>query len=157
MKPSDLINTAEHLLKIGNGRPRQSDLQRSVSTIYYALFHSLARCCADSLIGTTKAAQNSQAWLQVYRHLSHTYARTQCKSSKIFDEFPQGVQEFACLFVSMQVKRNIADYDPLHVPVRAAIQNDLASARAAIAALDRASPMARTAFSAWVLLKVRDS
>ena len=33
-------------------------------------------------------ARSNQAWLQVCRHLSHSYARKQCKSSMILNEFP---------------------------------------------------------------------
>ena len=57
MNPDDLIRIARYLASTGTGinagRPSQADLRRAVSTTYYALFHALAQCCANTLIGAT--------------------------------------------------------------------------------------------------------
>ena len=59
MNPNALIRIARYLASTGTGvnagRPNQADLRRAVSTTYYALFHALARCCANTLIGATPA------------------------------------------------------------------------------------------------------
>ena len=48
MVAQDLIQTARKLVIGGMGRPLQSDLRRSISTAYYAMFHCVARAYADA-------------------------------------------------------------------------------------------------------------
>jgi hypothetical protein len=50
VNPLDLLKTASDLSH-ARGKPRQSNLKRSIITCYYALFHTLARSCADLVIG----------------------------------------------------------------------------------------------------------
>ena len=45
----ELIPTARRLANVNVRRPRQADLKSAVSTAYYALFHTLAKECADRL------------------------------------------------------------------------------------------------------------
>lgn len=56
MVPFDLIRIAEQLasgaIGSGRGRPRQAELRRAVSAAYYAMFHALARCCAEYARGS---------------------------------------------------------------------------------------------------------
>ncbi len=66
MDPADLLLIA-HQLAIGvvgnrRGHPRQAELRRAVSTAYYAMFHSLARCGADLVAGSTKQHRSQLAW-----------------------------------------------------------------------------------------------
>lgn len=50
--PSHLLDAADHpASEECPGAPRQVNLRRAVSTVYCALFHWLARCAADSLVG----------------------------------------------------------------------------------------------------------
>lgn len=51
MKPLDFLETARDLATSSARRPRQTNLRRAVSTTYYALFHCLAKCCADMVVG----------------------------------------------------------------------------------------------------------
>ena len=75
MNPFDFIATARDLVALNvRGRPRQSDLRRAVSTAYYALFHCLAGCCADLLVGDPGANRSLSAWNQTYRGLQHAFA-----------------------------------------------------------------------------------
>jgi hypothetical protein len=53
-----------------------------VSTAYYAVFHALARICADRLIGSSTTASEGAAWGQVYRALEHGFARNACEQAK---------------------------------------------------------------------------
>src|SRR5437016_12616823 len=70
----DLLRIADDLTEHGGaGRPRQAYLRRSLSTTYYALFHALAKMCADELIGVTQSG--SEAWVRVYRALEHGFAK----------------------------------------------------------------------------------
>ena len=56
MAPGHLLQMAADLVEINPGRPRRAYLCRAVSTVYYALFHCLARSCADfERLGGTSA------------------------------------------------------------------------------------------------------
>ena len=46
------------------GNPRDDELRRAISTAYYALFHSLAASCADTLIGTNPNSRPQVLWEQ---------------------------------------------------------------------------------------------
>lgn len=117
MDPSDLLLIAHQLASglVGSrrGRPRQAELRRAVSTAYYALFHTLARCGADLVAGSTKQHRSQSAWQQTYRALDHGETRKRCAPPTRLAEFPIGIQDFAASFVRMQRLRHWADYDPL--------------------------------------------
>ena len=63
MKPLDLMEAARGLTELNPRRPSQANLRRAVSTAYHALFHCLAACAANTLIGRVRDA----AWHQTYR------------------------------------------------------------------------------------------
>ena len=112
MTPTDFMATARDLAQANTrGRPRQTNLRRAVSTTYYALFHSIAACCADTLVGGPNSNRSEGAWLQVYRALEHGYARRRCAHRDI-ERFPAEIQDFANQFVQMQRERHRADYSP---------------------------------------------
>jgi uncharacterized protein (UPF0332 family) len=111
LNPRDLIKTAKELVGSSDGKPRQPNLNRAISTAYYALFHTLARCCADMMIGSSSATRSKAAWRQVYRALDHNFAREACQK-KAIRKFPKEIQDFANAFITMQKKRHNADYDP---------------------------------------------
>ena len=114
MNPADLIDSARQRaggVRPRPGRPRQTDLQRAVSDAYYALFHTLAICCSDTLVGTGYYRQQPE-WRQVYRSLEHGYARRQCGDSRIMSQFPLEIRQFAEHFANAQLQRHLADYDP---------------------------------------------
>jgi len=58
--PLDLLDTAHDLVSARSGRPKQGHLRRSVSSAYYAMFHALARCCADLSIGGSGSKQQTR-------------------------------------------------------------------------------------------------
>ena len=65
MKSRDLIETARSLTEISLRRPSQANLRRAVSTAYYAMFHCLAGCAANLIIGRAR----KPAWHQT-SHIS---------------------------------------------------------------------------------------
>ena len=98
MRPLDFIATARDLSGTNRkGRPRETNLRRAVSTSYYALFHCLAACCADVIVGGTRANRSHSAWNHAYRALNHGTARDQCKNRHLIATFPDGIQSFAKL------------------------------------------------------------
>jgi len=106
--PSHLLDQVRLLQRRGR-RPRNADLKRATSTLYYALFHALAHRCANTLIG--QKHRQSEAWVRVYRSLDHGKARSEFK--RITQIHKHGaVLQLAILFVELQELRHYADYDP---------------------------------------------
>ncbi len=155
MQPLDLLKTAWDLVKASNSRPRQANLLRATSTIYYAVFHTLARCSADVLIGGTGAERSGRAWNQVYRALEHSAAKKRCQNSDIISKFPAEIQDFANLFAAMQSKRHLADYDPATKLDKSTVVTDLLAAEKVIEDFLAAPIKDRRTFSAYVLFKTR--
>jgi hypothetical protein len=125
--------------------------------MYYALFHSMCRNCADSLIGTKSAQRSEQAWRQTYRAVSHGLAKSACTKNDVMKKFPKEIEDFANTFVTMQAKRHNADYDPKYRVARSEVLIDLKAVETAIRGL-RSVPMKhRRAFAAWVALNSRNS
>jgi hypothetical protein len=138
------------------GRPVQAELRRAVSTAYYAMFHCLARCCADTMVGGSGSNRSNQAWRQIYRALQHGDAKNACANKNVMAKFPIEIQDFATQFVTMQKKRHHADYDPTGVYYRSAVVRDISATQAAITAFIGAPIKDRRAFAAWVLFKERN-
>ncbi len=153
LKASDLLVSAGQQLPSGRGRPLQTHLRRAVSTVYYALFHSLAHCCADSLVG--KAARKTRTWSLAYRSLSHGRAREACGQKHLLRSFPQEIQSFADLFVDLQKERHTADYDPAQVFFKSDVVGHLRTARLTVERFEAADIRDRRAFAAHILFKER--
>lgn len=159
MNPSDLLRIAEQLARgaigSGRGRPRQAELRRAVSAAYYALFHTLALCGANMLVGATRASRSQPAWNQVYRGLEHGYARSQCNNHTVMSRFPQEVQNFGDLFTIMQQERQTADYDPSASFSRSHIIYLVDETARIIAQFDSAEARDRRAFAVFALFRHR--
>lgn len=150
----DLLRIADDLLhQEGRGRPRQAYLRRSLSTTYYALFHALAKLCADELIGVTKA--NTEPWVRVYRALDHGPAKD-ALNQNIVQALDPAAKRFADTFIDLQEKRHTADYDPKPFPYRRkATVGYVQQARKAIDGLADLRPEQRRIMATAVLLKRR--
>jgi len=94
VQPLDLMETARGLAELSPRRASQANLRRAVSTAYYAMFHCLAACAANALIGRTRDA----AWHQTYRALEHGKARRACENKAALTAFPLEVRRFADVF-----------------------------------------------------------
>ena len=158
MNPEDLIRIARGLAggSIGGniGRPRQAELRRAVSAAYYALFHALARCCADTLVGATPASRSQTAWTQTYRALEHGYAKNQCVRPAI-NGFPPEIRAFGRAFSEMQRNRNVADYATESALSRAETMRLIDWTEDVIADFATVPAADRRAFSVYVLLRIR--
>jgi len=154
LQPYDLLKTAKDLINSANGKPRQANLLRATSTIYYALFHTLAKCCADVFIGGDNSDRSKHAWKQTYRALEHNFSKKCCQHKDV-DKFPQEIQDFAAMFVTMQEKRHRADYDPWTKNYKSSVLVDLRSVEKVIKDFNLVSIKDRRAFAAYVILKRR--
>lgn len=120
------------------------------------MFHTLARCAADCLVGGKAPARTRKAWLQAYRAIDHGQVRGQCDANKpIVQRFPGPIQDFAALFITMQQKRHSADYDPFHKSTKSEVNVDIARVEAAIAGFEGCDIIDRRAFAAFVIFKFR--
>ena len=156
IKSADLIAAALDLVEAGSrGRPRQANLRRAVSTTYYAMFHCLAVCCADMLVGGVGAERSEPAWRQAYRALEHGAARQRCNRTAIIQKFPEEVRDFADKFVAMQQKRHQADYDPEADYDKNFVLQDITDIAEVIAKFQRVPVKDRRAFAVYLLLPLR--
>jgi len=151
---NDLLTIADELAASGGtGRPRQAHLRRSLSTAYYALFHALAKMCADELVGVTRVG--TEPWVRIYRALEHGFAKNALNQS-IIQKLHPAAKTFADAFIELQEKRHAADYSPKPLPFgRRATQGYVGQARAAVAALDQLNPEQRREIATVVLFKSR--
>ncbi len=156
MKPLDLIDSANILVRSCKGKPSQVSLRRATSSAYYALFHCLSRTCADLLVGGSSAVRSKHAWRQTYRALEHGFAKSACKDG-IIAKFPKAIEDFANNFVALQEKRHAADYDPLVRLTKSEVVADIAAAKNAIVRFQAEPIKDRRAFAAHVLFKKRPS
>ena len=160
MKPTDFIATAKELVRADTrGRPRETNLRRAASTTYYALFHALATCCADTLVGGLNSNRSESAWTQGYRSLRHGDARSRCSNQQVMQEFPSDIQGFARLFVEMQIARHEADYNPnpdFEFYKDAVLQN-IIDAEYQLRRFAEAPIRDRRAFGVYVLMPMRRS
>jgi hypothetical protein len=153
MTPTDLLAVAAELVE-RSPELGQASLRRAVSTLYYALFHALARSSADCLIGEDERERDQMAWTRVYRALDHGFVRNQCREPALL-AFPVQIQEFARVFSFLQAKRHAADYDPATIFEVTEYRIDFALVQSAITAFLAAPARDRRAFAAFVLLKSR--
>ena len=159
LNPDDLIRIARHLASGGvggrRGRPRQTELRRGLSAAYYALFHALARCCADTLVGSTLPRRRQQAWERAYRSLQHTFAKDQCNNQREMRQFPVEIQDFGRWFVVIQRYRHQADYAPEVTFTRSQVLDLVNEAERVIKGLRAATTIDQRAFAVHVLFRAR--
>lgn len=155
MKALDFIQTARDLAVPRTGRPRETNLRRAVSTTYYALFHCLAACCADMLVGGAGANRSKPAWRQAYRALQHRRAHDRCDNTKNIQWFPNEVQDFANVFVVMQMKRHDADYDPHTAFSKPEVVQGISEAEDVIRRFRQVPVKDRRAFAVYLLFDIR--
>ncbi len=147
-----LLASAKRLCpSVGQKRPRQADLRCAVSAAYYAVFHELARRCADALCGATKSRRPNKAWVEVYRGLEHGSVKQACARAHSIS-FPQEIKDFSDAFKQLQAARHAADYDPMIRLSKVEALSFITLAEDSIAALKNVGANDRLAFATWVLI-----
>ena len=158
MLADDFIAIAQDLAtRSGSDSLGQAGLRRAVSAAYYALFHCLANCCADLLVGTTGSDRSEPAWIQTYRALQHGTARARCNNLGMIQRFPVEIQEFAQQFTFMQRKREDADYDPSLILAYAEVIGNIERTEQCIAQFNGVPDKDRRAFAVYILLNLRNN
>lgn len=120
MMHDDLLDIASHLALLEKGKPRQTSLRRAISSAYYALFHALAKLCADKLVGF---GNPWDVYSPIYRSLEHGRAKDVFK--RIASHRGSGVAIIGQTFILLQERRHTADYDPSPFPFGRAETLDL--------------------------------
>ena len=139
------------------GRPQQTYLRKANSAAYYAMFHALANSNADTLIGSAAAIRSSEEWTATQRALNHGTARNQMLNGSRMATFHSNIQDFAETFITLQVQRHEADYNPnLNTPLtrRQTVRN-IRRARDATNAFLAAPPQERRRFATHLLFTRR--
>lgn len=160
LKPNDLLDTALFLVNADPKRPRDANLRRALSSIYYACFHTLAEDAADLLAGKRKVDRKNAAWRQVYRSLLHRRLKESVKENSRYKatlkKFPAHIQQFANKLVHLQGERHSADYDPFFKISKSSVLTEILQAEALIANYKLVSDYDRRAFCVFVLFELRN-
>jgi uncharacterized protein (UPF0332 family) len=118
----DLLEQALRLATLDVKKPKQANLRRAISSLYYAVFHLLVDEACRIQIG---AQRNQAPFRQVLgRAFAHGVMKEACKSfgggtlkKGVAKGLPAGftipgeIRELAETFVDLQDNRHLADYD----------------------------------------------
>ena len=136
------------------GRPRQAELRRALSTIYYAAFHAFASNNANTLIGSGRQVRNDPAWELTYRAMDHRAARARCEHPAI-SRFPVEIRAMAELFTILQARRHRADYAPQTQYSRSEVLQMSTETALAIEAFEATNSNYRRSFAAHLIFRER--
>lgn len=149
----DLLALADDLAKRETGRPKQASLRRAVGTAYYAVFHALAKMCADQLVGTTKPWD---VYTPIYRAINHAAARKVFSSVRKDHGDGAAVAAIGVTFSSLHEKRLEADYDPEPFShTRQEVKDLIQEARNAIEAINSLPPETKLRLAVQFVTKTR--
>lgn len=115
----DLLAQAKILIQLDARRPKQANLDRAVSTSYYALFHLFI---AEAVQHLCPAPKTKALMDRMSRAFQHGEMKTVCRQfeQKVAPDIlatliPNGtsphLREIASIFVNLQEERHAADYD----------------------------------------------
>jgi hypothetical protein len=156
INPEHLFEQADKLASSVTGAPRQADLRRALSGIYYGLFHAVVADAADRVLSV--AHRSSPHYELVYRSIDHKTIREVAEDlskarppTKYQRYLPAGgfgaeIRGFASTIVALQEKRHEADYNPLARIRRSDVLVGSREARAALQKYQMAGDDQRKAF-----------
>lgn len=105
---SRLLNAADKLVE--EGARSSAFKRRAVSTAYYAVFHALAKLCADSLMPSVDPGSDEYA--RIYRALDHGPLKSAFAKGPLKDR--DSLRKIGDLVIRLQSERHLADYCPPH-------------------------------------------
>ena len=120
---TDLLEQAQHLLKLDSRKPRQANLRRSISAAYYSLFSLLVDEAAVAVVGSGPGNKLLRGY--VIRAFGHSSMANVCKgfasknpSQKISElladykiKISDDLAYIANTFCSLRDERNEVDYN----------------------------------------------
>lgn len=147
-----LLDGADQLMR---SRPRSAAYRRrAVSTAYYAVFHALAKLCAECLL-PAGWSEDPQGYAKIYRALDHGPLRAAFAQSPLKDEGT--LADIGAAVVRLQQERHKADYMPPDAAMFPAeeAQQLLAQARRTVSALEGLDRPSRLLLSTHLLFRER--
>lgn len=166
IRPERLLETARSLVEhhAAQGRPKQSNLRRGVSTAYYAVFHSIAWAVVAHLLPSGRRADR----FALARSVDHPAIKKVCGWIANPNQAPTHVAPLvnmiannaamlnvALVFLDLMEARHRADYDHgarFSKPTAVGYVDD---AEAVIESLNHIASGVREAFCALVALEAR--
>jgi len=129
--------------------------RRAISTAYYAVFHALAKSCADCLLQQGETRRSSEEHARVYRALEHGTLKNAFAQEKSPLRSRQSPRKVGELIVPLRSARLIADYLP---PIRNVFtprqaREFVAQARRAVSELNALDDEDRRILAARLLFK----
>jgi uncharacterized protein (UPF0332 family) len=149
-----LVATARGLTR-RRGRARRSDLNRAVSTAYYALFAAIAFRLTTSLCGT-RAAGREASWDGVYRSIGHDALQSMLARHAVGHPVSDRARALSAAFARMKQQRNLADYDPAFRVTRARAEQLVADCEEALHLVEQISAQDWLALAVALLVKTKD-
>ena len=126
--------------------------RRAVSTAYYAVFHTLAKLCADEIIGPSRLG--TVEYEKVYRALEHGQLRSSFTIAPLKDHAT--LKGIGTLILDLQQQRHRADYlPPQRLHTRRECDDLVANAQQIISDIASLSPDDRRTPSICLLFKNR--
>ena len=95
--PEGLIQSSRKFLA---GTVSDEDMRRTISTAYYALFHTLTNSNAEVIAGNPQSATAEHAWSRTCRRLEHGRARNNLQANR--NLISQNGDDFVALFIEAQ-------------------------------------------------------
>jgi len=148
-----LLEAADTLIE---ERPRSSAFKRrAVSTAYYAVFHSLARLCADTLLQSTD--RDTDEYSRIYRALEHGSLKAAFGKEPLRDH--ETLRRIGDIVVALQSERHRADYLPpvKNVFSRREAEKLVSQARQAISEIEGLNSQDRLTLATCLLFRGRQS
>jgi hypothetical protein len=128
---TELLHLAVELVTRNPGAPVEGDLRRGVSTAYYALFHLLVHEATNRLVAvpSLRARVGRSFDHRIMRLVCEDYTRLRPDAAGRLELagqiVPQGLQDVATSFVTLQTARYRADYDTAAIITPAHAQADV--------------------------------
>ena len=138
LDPDWLLESAR--AKSKPGRPNQTMLKRSISNLYYALFHEFCRQVANLHVGSAPATQRTERYALIYRSLDHGRMKNYFSGTSKSRSVSARVTTLAQIFIDLLDARHKADYDPRAGFSRAELRTMAQRAEWALAALRETFP-----------------
>ena len=112
MKWKELIALAREMAATPlSDRLHQTKLRLAVGTVYYAVYHALARSNADLLVEPSETEGSASEWSRVYAALGGDSAHELIQAD--FAKHPEAVRLFADTFLAVHHQRLLAAEDPV--------------------------------------------
>ena len=132
-------------------RLQQTWLRLAVSTVYYALYHSLARSNADLLVKPPDTEGGAPPWNRVYAALGGDAAHELMRAD--FSEHPEAIRRFADAFLAAHQQRLLAEEDPVFTLTADQAHDWVDRVEAAIVEFLSVEPQQRRVFALHILLR----